>query len=192
MLFERWREIASKYAGRIALRDLSNGTQWSFSELARAAEEAPRSGSKVAFVQSHGPNFVVEVLQAWKNGQVVCPLESSQKPPAVEPGLPGDIVHLKTTSATTGAPHLVAFTASQLMADAQNIVLSMGLRADWLNIGVISLAHSYGYSNLVLPLLLHGIPLMLQESALPEALRRVGSLTEEVTLPAVPALWRAW
>ena len=48
----------------------------------------------------------------------------------------------------------------------------MGLRPDWPNLGVISLAHSYGFSNLVLPLLLHGIPLILAPSPLPEAVRQ--------------------
>jgi len=35
----------------------------------------------------------------------------------------------------------------KLAADAENIVATMGLRADWPNLGVISLAHSYGFSN---------------------------------------------
>src|SRR5204863_4900590 len=93
---------------------------------------------------------------------------------------------------TTGVPRLVAFTAPQLMADAGNIVQTMGLRPDWPNLGVISLAHSYGFSNLVLPLLLHGIPLLLLDSPLPEAVRRSAELHPAITLAAVPALWRAW
>jgi acyl-coenzyme A synthetase/AMP-(fatty) acid ligase len=68
----------------------------------------------------------------------------------------------------------------------------MGLRPDWPNLGVISLAHSYGFSNLVLPLLLHGIPLILAPSPLPEALRRAATAERALTLAAVPALWRAW
>src|SRR5450759_5595809 len=68
----------------------------------------------------------------------------------------------------------------------------MGLRPDWPNLGVISLAHSYGFSNLVLPLLLHGIPLILAGAPLPEAIRRAAATEKAVTLAAVPALWRAW
>ena len=68
----------------------------------------------------------------------------------------------------------------------------MKLRRGEPNLGVISLAHSYGFSNLVLPLLLHGIPLALADSALPETLRRAGKKLDAFTLPAVPALWRAW
>jgi acyl-coenzyme A synthetase/AMP-(fatty) acid ligase len=68
----------------------------------------------------------------------------------------------------------------------------MGLRADWPNLGVISLAHSYGFSNLVLPLLLHGIPLVLAASPLPEPLRAAAREMPQITLAAVPALWRTW
>jgi len=68
----------------------------------------------------------------------------------------------------------------------------MGLRPDWPNLGVISLAHSYGFSNLVLPLLLHGIPLILAPSPLPEAVRQAAASETALTLPAVPALWSAW
>lgn len=96
------------------------------------------------------------------------------------------------TSATAGTARLVAFTADQLAADADNIVATMGLRADWPNLGVISMAHSYGFSNLVLPLLLHGIPLILAPAPLPEIIRRVSASEPAITLAAVPAMWRAW
>ncbi len=89
-------------------------------------------------------------------------------------------------------PRFVAFTAAQLAADAENITRTMGLRADWPNLGVISLAHSYGFSNLVLPLLLHGVPLFLVDSPLPEAVRQAAAAAREITLAAVPALWRVW
>jgi long-chain acyl-CoA synthetase len=89
---------------------------------------------------------------------VVCPLESHKQPLTVSPP-PPPCCHLKTTPASTGVPRAVAFTEEQLAADAENIVTTMGLRPDWPNLGVISMAYSYGFSNLVLPLLLHGIPL---------------------------------
>jgi long-chain acyl-CoA synthetase len=132
------------------------------------------------------------VLRAWRDQRPVCPLEVDQSRPVLGTGLPDGIVHLKTTSATSGDPRLVAFTASQLIADAENIVGTMGLRPDWPNLGVISLAHSYGFSNLVLPLLLHGIPLILGGAPLPELIRRAASSVPAITLPAVPALWRTW
>jgi len=87
----------------------------------------------------------------------------------------------------------VAFAAEQLAADPENIVATMGLRPDWPNLGVISLAHSYGFSNLVLHSCCTGIPLFLGPSPLPEALRRAAAEAGgPITLAAVPALWRAW
>jgi len=192
MLYERWRQIAGACPNQIALSDLANGIQWSFRELAAAAEAGPADGKAIAFPQGAAAEFILALLRAWQIKQVVCPLESGQPAPDITGDLPAGIVHLKTTSATTGTPRLVAFTAAQLMADAENIVLTMGLRPDWPNLGVISLAHSYGFSNLVLPLLLHGIPLVLVGSVLPEALRRAAASEPVVTLAAVPALWRTW
>jgi acyl-coenzyme A synthetase/AMP-(fatty) acid ligase len=68
----------------------------------------------------------------------------------------------------------------------------MGLRPDCPNLAVISLAHSYGFSNLVLPLLLHGIPLVLVGAALPDAVQQAAAAHPGITLAAVPALWRMW
>lgn len=175
----------------MALRELGSGRQWTFAQLAESVERAPATADAIAFPQGMSSGFVLSLLRAWRQGQVVCPLESGQPPPSLgEP--PKHIVHLKTTSATIGQPRLVALTARQLMADAENIIQTMGLRRDWPNLGVISLAHSYGFSNLVTPLLLHGIPLILLDSPLPDALRRAAMSLPEVTLPAVPAMWRAW
>jgi long-chain acyl-CoA synthetase len=192
MLYDRWRQIAAASADRLALREGAGGRAWTFRDLAAAAETRPSEPGPVAFPTGISAAFVLAVLRAWRDGQVVCPLELGQSPPQIPGGWPNGIVHLKMTSASTGAPRLVAFTAAQLAADAENIRETMGLRADWPNVGVISLAHSYGFSNLVLPLLLQGMPLILAGSALPEALRRAAAIAETVTLPAVPALWQAW
>lgn len=190
MLYERWREIAREFRNEIALRDLPSKRQWTFAELDAAADAASASGP-VAFPRGTDAEFVIAVLRAWRNAQVTCPLESNQVEPPV-PSPPRHIVHLKLTSATTGAAKLVAFTAEQLAADAANIVATMGLRRDWPNLAFISLAHSYGFSNLITPLLLHGIPLVLGGAPLPETVRLAGEQSSHVTLPAVPALWRTW
>ncbi len=191
MLYERWRQIARQYQEEIALRDLNSGRQWTFRELAVVAEQPGEPGA-LTFPHGVSADFVISVLRAWRSRQIVCPLDPGQALPDISAPLPEDVVHLKTTSATTAAPRLVAFTADQLMADAENIVMTMGLRPDWPNLGVISLAHSYGFSNLILPLLLHGIPLVLVGAALPEAVRQAAATERNVTLAGVPALWRTW
>ena len=191
MLYERWRQQAREREREVALRELSSGRQWSFGELARAVESSPVGDEPVVWPQGQSAEFIFAVLRAWRSGAVVCPLEPEQSPPAF-PLPPAPCRHLKITSATTGAPRAVAFTEEQLAADAGNIVATMGLRPEWPNLGVISMAHSYGFSNLVLPLLLHGIPLTLVPSPLPEVVRSAAELHPAITLAAVPALWRAW
>jgi acyl-CoA synthetase (AMP-forming)/AMP-acid ligase II len=190
MLYERWRQIAQARLDQIALRDLAAGRCWTFAELAALTEERFEQSGPI-FPAGEDAGFVLSVLGAWRGGRLVCPLEPGQDPPAFH-DLPLAISHIKTTSATTGSPRYVLFTESQLMADADNIVRTMGMRPGWPNLGVISLSHSYGFSNLVLPLLLHGIPLILVGSALPEAVRRAAAGESDVTLAAVPALWRMW
>jgi long-chain acyl-CoA synthetase len=198
MLYERWRKNSSERRNEFALRDAASGKSWSFGELFAAGERRNVGPAGTVFPQGHAPEFILDLLAAWRENKIVCPLEPGQTPPIsgsqilnLTFEIPG-CVHLKTTSATGGAARLVAFTAEQLAADAENILTTMGLRADWPNLGVISLAHSYGFSNLVLPLLLHGIPLILAPAPLPEMVRRAAEEETAITLAAVPAMWRAW
>lgn len=190
MLYQRWHKIASARRNDFALRDLASGQSWTFAQLLADGEAHP-ADSDLICPQGNSPAFILSLLAAWRAGKTVCPLESGQTAPK-GPAPPKDCVHLKWTSGTTDAPRLVAFTAEQLAADADAIVPAMGLRPDWPNLGVISLAHSYGFSNLVLPLLLHGIPLVLAPSPLPEIVRNAAAQEPAVTLAAVPALWRVW
>ena len=191
MLYERWQRVARQRGQEIALNDLASGQAWTFARLAEMPTGQKQQPGAVYFPEGRNAGFIFTVLEAWRAGAIVCPLESGQASPIL-PQPPETIVHLKTTSATTGQARLVAFTAEQLAADADQLVLTMGLRPDWPNLGVVSLAHSYGFSNLVLPLLLHGIPLWLADCPLPEALRRASARMSAMTLPAVPALWRTW
>ena len=191
MLYERWRQTAHERGHELALRELASGQQWTFAEVARRVERMPKCDAPLVYPQGHAAEFVFALLRGWRDNAVVCPLEPDQPPPPVRLP-PAPCCHLKTTSATTGQPRQIAFRAQQLAADAENIVATMGLRPEWPNLGVISLAHSYGFSNLVLPLLLHGIPLILAPSPLPEAVRGTAAQEPALTLPAVPALWSAW
>jgi acyl-CoA synthetase (AMP-forming)/AMP-acid ligase II len=188
LLYEQWRSVARKRRKEVALVDIENRQRWTFGQLEAEGEKQPEPGP-IAFPQ--GRDFIVTLLRAWRAGQVVCPLDPSQKPPELGT-LPTGCVHIKATSATGGVARWVAFRGEQLAADANNIVATMGLRPDWPNLAAISLAHSYGFSNLVLPLLLHGIPLIVAESPLPESVRNASKSVHAITLAGVPALWRAW
>jgi len=191
MLYECWQKVVRENRNEVAMRDLSSGQSWTFSELSREGEGPLPDNCGFIFPQGNTPQFIIHVLRAWRSQTVVCPLEAQQAPPDL-PLPPKPCCHLKITPAGTGAGRVVAFTGEQLAADAGNIVMTMGLRPEWPNLGVISLAYSYGFSNLVLPLLLHGIPLFLAPSPLPVAMRCAAHADWNLTVAGVPALWHAW
>jgi acyl-coenzyme A synthetase/AMP-(fatty) acid ligase len=188
-LYERWDEIARARGRDLAIAELP-GRRWSFADLRHEAERGGISNDPMVFPQGNGAEFVIKLLRAWRRGSAACPMEQGQAVPSI--ALPPRCAHLKLTSGSTGSPKCILFTAAQLAADPRNIVATMGLRPDWPNLALISLAHSYGFSNLVLPLLLHGIPMIAAPAPLPEVLRRAGREFGAMTLPAVPALWRTW
>lgn len=98
---------------------------------------------------------------------------------------------LKLTSGTSAAPRVVRFLSSQLVADCTAICETMGLREDDLNYGVISFAHSYGFSNLITPLLCRGISLVVAGDMIPQAVRGGLKASGATVFPGVPALFRA-
>lgn len=189
-LYEQWLETARGWRGETALLDLAAERRWTFEEL-RQEGERQESGGGIAYPRGAGPDFIFELLRAWRRDAVGCPLEASQGAPEIPP-VPENIAHLKLTSASTGRAKCIGFTGAELAADAANIVATMGLTAEAPNLACISLAHSYGFSNLVLPLLLHGIPLALAPAPLPEVLLKAAKQFDFVTIPAVPALWKMW
>ncbi len=191
MLYERWRAIVSGRRGEVALWDAETGRRVTFGELDAAAERGGADGEGIAFIHGDDPEFLVKLIRAWRVGRPVCPLEPGQPAPEI-PTPPAGCVHLKLTSGSTGRPRMVAFRQEQLAADPDNILATMGLRREWPNLGVVSISHSYGFSNLALPLLLHGIPLIRVAAPLPEMVWRAAEGYEGVTLAAVPAMWRAW
>jgi long-chain acyl-CoA synthetase len=98
---------------------------------------------------------------------------------------------LKITSGTTGTPRVVRFRETQLLADCRNICQTMGLRPDDLNFGVISFSHSYGFSNLITPLLYQGTSLVCSIDRMPRAVYDRLQSSGATVFPATPALFQA-
>lgn len=192
-LYSRWREVAARRGHAIAVREFPSRRAWTFADLERAGEDADPSPHVLQTSRS-GMEFLIDVLRAWRDEAVLVPDEMGGTFHFDASALPGGVCHVKVTSGSTGNRQGVMLDADALAADAHQVIATMGLREDLANIGVISLAHSYGFSNLVTPLLLFGIPLFLVDSPLPGLMR--DALKEEtnsgVVLPAVPAMWRAW
>jgi long-chain acyl-CoA synthetase len=97
---------------------------------------------------------------------------------------------LKLTSGTTGTPRAIRFTAAQLLADCDAVCATMGLTEDDLNYGVIPWSHSYGFSNLVTPLLCRGIPVVVTEDRLPRAILDGLARSGATVFPGLPIFFQ--
>ena len=98
---------------------------------------------------------------------------------------------LKITSGTTGLPRAIRFRESQLFSDCRNICSSMGLVSEDVNFGAIPFAHSYGFSNLVTPILYQGTRFVSSRDRLPRAIHRHIENSPATVLPATPAIFQA-
>ena len=96
---------------------------------------------------------------------------------------------LKLTSGTTSVPRAVRFRASQLVADCENICATMGLTDVDVNYGVIPFSHSYGFSNLILPLLIRGVRLVVSRDRFPRAVLDGLLSTGATVFPATPVFF---
>jgi acyl-CoA synthetase (AMP-forming)/AMP-acid ligase II len=79
----------------------------------------------------------------------------------------GRAVLLKLTSGSTGTPKVTLTEERHLVADVAHITAGMDIGPRTRQLGVIPLSHSYGFSNLVLPLFWQGSPLLLHPGFVP-------------------------
>ncbi len=189
MPYHRWLEIVDRYASYPALYE---GEQvLSFADLAAMLAVRPRATAPV-IARSGSADFLVEILLAWRDGQPVIPVECEAPEPILIQLPTAEICLVKHTPGASGIARGIFFTAAQMMADVDRIVAAMGLTPAVPNLSVISLAHSYGFSNVALPLLLHGVPIHLAATPFPRAIEEIFAKHPALVVPAVPSMWRAW
>jgi long-chain acyl-CoA synthetase len=99
---------------------------------------------------------------------------------------------LKLTSGTTAAPRAVRFRSEQLIADCNQICETMGITDADLNFGVIPISHSYGFSNLLTPLIARGVPMALGPDRLPRAVLDDLARTKATVFPGMPVFYQAF
>ena len=85
MLYEHWRNLAAERRDEPALRDTASGRRWTFAELFAAGETRSIGPAGAAFPQGHSPEFIFDLLAAWRENKIVCPLEMGQSPPQFPP-----------------------------------------------------------------------------------------------------------
>src|SRR5216110_1337256 len=99
---------------------------------------------------------------------------------------------LKLTSGTTAAPRAVRFRSEQLLADCNQICETMGISDVDLNFGVIPISHSYGFSNLLTPLIARGVPMVLSQDRMPRAVLVDLATTNATIFPGMPLFYQAF
>ena len=105
------------------------------------------------------------------------------------PDLPRSTAAIKLTSGTTSQARGVVITSSQLLAGGRQILQTMDIQPGDINIAAISMSHSYGFDNLILPLALQGSPIAVLPTGLPEHLMTALGMKERCVFPGVPYLF---
>src|SRR5881398_231304 len=78
----------------------------------------------------------------------------------------------------------------QLVADCDNICQTMGITSCDVNFGVLPFSHSYGFSNLITPLLCRGVPLVASEDRMPRAILNDLARTGATIFPGMPVFYQ--
>ena len=99
---------------------------------------------------------------------------------------------LKLTSGTTAAPRAIRFRSHQLLADCNQICDTMDISDDDLNFGVIPVSHSYGFSNLLTPLIARGVPMVVSRDRTPRAVLADLARTGATVFPGTPTFYQAF
>ncbi|HEX8411498.1 MAG TPA: class I adenylate-forming enzyme family protein [Thermoanaerobaculia bacterium] len=105
------------------------------------------------------------------------------------PNVPADARLVKLTSGSTGMPKGIVTTEANLLADAANICASMDIRPDDVNLGAIPFSHSYGFSNLITPLLAQGTAIVVSNDYLPQSLIDLANRHRCTVAPLIPMVF---
>lgn len=189
MLFSRWQETLGRFRNRTAV--IEGGDVWTFADLAERLEATPLARETV-IAQGGAADIAVATLRGWRDNQAVLPLEKDAAEPELPTVLPQGTAHLKLTPGIAGKPRAVFFSAAQIAADADRLVAAMDLRHEIPNLAATSVTHSYGFSSIILPLLLHGVPVHAVDVPFPRVVADALATHDGMVIPAVPSMWRAW
>ncbi|MCX6897713.1 MAG: fatty acid--CoA ligase family protein [Verrucomicrobia bacterium] len=198
LLYELWERVCADRGNHVAVHDLIRGCSWTFGEIRNAVLKGKLDASAVVPCETgNSVDFIVTFLTACRHGRVFMPLERST--PAViqqriiqqftDIELPAGTAMLKLTSGSTGQPKGIALSESNLVADVQHICRTMDIRSEDLNLATISVAHSYGFDNLVLPLIVQGTPMVLLDSFLPRSVLDAIARYQVSVVPLVPFMY---
>ena len=108
---------------------------------------------------------------------------------AGRPAVPAEARLIKTTSGSTGAPKGIVASAANLLADCVNICGTMDIHPSDVNFGAIPFSHSYGFSNLVTPLLAQGTAVVISNDYLPQSILALCNQHRCTVVPLIPMVF---
>ncbi len=184
-------------------------------ELARKLTDAGIAETDAVAIQlPNSTDFVAAFLAALKLGLVVIPIDRDATETEVatilghfavrgfiyrggisvrsiegRPNVPSNARLIKLTSGSSGRPKGIVTSEANLIADCTNICASMGITAADINLGAIPFSHSYGFSNLVTPLILQGTPIVVSNDYLPQALIEHANRYGCTVAPLIPMVF---
>lgn len=191
MLYLLWKKTRATFASAIAIHEWGKDREWTFQQIDDLLEQRPIISSP-AVARAGDVEFFVDILHAWKCGQAVILLEREIKQFTMPSVIPADCALIKFVPDRENQVRALFFTAEQILADASRIAEAMQLTHSSPNLAAISMAHSYGFSNIVLPMILFGVPIIALSAPFPALMASALRAFENVTISAVPAIWRAW
>ena len=210
VLLERWEEILARKGDSPAIFNTDGEVVYTFRQIEdHAVAEAKIRGGKRPYNASaiqigNHVSWPSSFLACLRTQHVVLPIDESVSTPqatvalsvAAKSGITdwGDKppTLFKLTSGTTASPRMIRFRSEQLLADCDQICETMGISDVDLNFGVIPVSHSYGFSNLLTPLIARGVPMVLSRDRTPRAVLDDLARTNATVFPGMPLFYQAF
>lgn len=187
------KRLGNFQAGAVVAIQLGNHPAWPALLLACLERELvllplERSMSEQERAAAVDTCHVTAVITLGENGHIeisactIPPIDWGDRQPTL----------LKLTSGTTAAPRAIRFRSDQLLADCEQICDTMGITDRDLNFAVIPVSHSYGFSNLITPLLARGVSMVLSSDRMPRAVLDDLARTRATVFPGMPVFYLAF
>lgn len=220
-ILHAWHSTLRRRGRRPAVIDLTSNRTFDFHAIDSLASHHTTAlhlppGRALALALPNSADWFAWFLAARLRGHCLIPLDSAHPPqasaalarqlgaswiidasgctPLLSPPRPRRwhrYACLKLTSGTTGQPTPVPNLDQHLIADAQQVAATMGLRPSDRNLALIPLGHSYGLGNLVLPLILYGTSAAVAPAFLPTQIPTWTKHHHLTVFPTVPAVLQA-
>ena len=200
-MFQRFGSLAAAAPGVPAIIEATSGKVTTRAELLERANAIAAGIREDELIPLQLPNcvdFVATILAIMRQRAVAMLIDRDASDAEVaritghfgrNPRLPKGARIIKLTSGSTGSPRGIVTTEENLAADCENICRSMGIGADDVNFGAIPLSHSYGFSNLVTPLITQGTTLVISNSYLPQTIIDFCNRYRCTILPGIPMMF---